>query len=289
MQWHFDIRRMENITKRQHYVPQFYLRKFVDENGELHCYNIKSNKWFRAHPKDICFKDFGYETRSTSINREILAPNEIEKMFRSLENEYSPVLTRIIRKCELNSSGQGLICTSTEKEVLASMISNFLARNFHAVDSFTDQEVARALIDSNDEIGAIDALLREMKMGDAMPLIELAQKRIFLSPNENGVAQSIIENLLKMNVSFFVSDRIRFITSDCPVGYNCNSDEFFMVRMPLSPYVTVVYSNSEISKQFRNRARLIEERFVKILNRDYMAWGIPNLIIAKDTEDISTN
>ena len=89
-----------------------------------------------------------------------------------------------------------------------------------------------------------------------------------------------------MNVSFFVSDSIRFVTSDCPVGYNCNSEEFFMVRMPLSPYVTVVYSNSGISKQFRNRARLIEGRFVKKLNQDYMGWGIPNLIIARDKVDI---
>ena len=126
-----------------------------------------------------------------------------------------------------------------------------------------------------------------MNMGDAKPLLELAQKKIFLSPTEEGVTKNIVDFLLTMNVSFFVTNKSNFITSDCPVGYNCTSEELFMARMPLSPKVMVVYSKSEISKQFRNRSRLIEDRFIVKLNRDYLNWGIAKTIISKSQNDIS--
>lgn len=279
---------MSNITKRQHFVPQFYLKQFTDKNELLHCYKIADGKQFHAHPNDVCFKEYVYELESLIPNQKFLLPNEIEKMFCSLEGEYSLVLQSIVNKCLQNSNGISLICSSKEKEVFASMVSNFISRNFLAVDSFVDDKTTQDLLDNNQEVIEIDNLLRELKIGDAKPFVELAQKKLFLSPTEDGVAKSIMDSLLKMNLSFFVTDTENFITSDCPVGYNCTPNELLMARIPLSTKVMAVYSSSDISRQFRNRARLIERRFVKKLNRDYLNWGIPKMLIAKSKKDISS-
>jgi len=125
-----------------------------------------------------------------------------------------------------------------------------------------------------------------MNLGNIRPLVELSQQKIFLSPTEDGITKKITGNLLNLNLSFFVTKSRNFVTSDCPVGYNCSTEEFFMARIPLTPRITAVYSNSEFSRQFKNKSLLIEDRFVKKINQDYFNWDIPQLIIAKSKDDI---
>ena len=129
-----------NITKRQHFVPQFYLKQFTDAEGYLYCYRKTNKNIFHARPYDICFKKYGYEVKRAVSGQEFLLPNEIEKMFCSLEREYSSILQNVVNKSLLNSNGTTLICTSKEKEILASMVANFITRNFLAIDSFVDEE-----------------------------------------------------------------------------------------------------------------------------------------------------
>ena len=83
---------MSNFTRWQHYVPQFYLRQFIDEDKFVHCFRKANGKTFPAHTDDICFKEYGYEVNTTFEKTKFLMPNEIENMFRALENEYNQVL-----------------------------------------------------------------------------------------------------------------------------------------------------------------------------------------------------
>lgn len=278
---------MNNITKKQHFVPQFYLRQFVDRDGFLHCYRKSDSKQFPAHTNDICFKEYGYEVKAPFGNSNFLLPNEIENMFGSLEGEYDLVLKNVVENCLLNSGGKALICSSYEKEILASMVANFIARNFLAVNDFVDGNITRDLLENNQEVKDIDNLLRELTLGDAKPFLELAQKIMFLNPSEEGVTKYIIDELLRMNATFFVSKEMNFVTSDCPVAYNCDADEIFMARLPLNSQVIVIYSKSDNAKKFRNRARLLDPRFVKKLNRDYIDWGVAQMVIAKSKDDIA--
>lgn len=278
---------MENITRKQHFVPQFYLRQFVDQDGFLHCYKKENGKQFHAHTDDVCFEEYGYEVKASFGNTKFLLPNEIEKMFGVLENEYNRVLKSIVQKCILNPNGHSLICTPHEREVLASMVSNFLVRNFLAAEKHLDDEITQDLLLNNEEVRDIDNMLRELRLGDAKPLLELAQKKLFFDPTQGGTAKFISDTLLGMNVSFFVTDSIDFITSDCPVGYDCNSEELFMVRMPLSARVMVVYTQSKTSRFFRNKACLIKQCFVEKFNRDYLNWDVPQMLIANSQQDIS--
>lgn len=284
----FWLSMKNNITKNQHFVPQFYLNQFVDSNNCLYCYDKHSQKRFNAHPADICFRKFGYETKLPEpiSGNKFLLPNDIENMFVPLEGQYNQVLSTIVRKCEANCNGQALICTTEEKEILASMVSNFIIRNPNAVNDCTDEDEIETLIESNEEINSIDKLLREMNLGTAKPFVELAQKRIFFDPKEKGIAKSITDELLKMNLSFFVTENSDFITSDCPVGYNCTNENMIMARIPLNPKITAVYSISDNSKQFRNKACKIKNHFVLKLNRDYLNWSISHKIISNTDKNI---
>ncbi|MDE6727155.1 MAG: DUF4238 domain-containing protein [Oscillospiraceae bacterium] len=54
---------VKKSTKRQHYVSQFYLKRFADEKGFPHIYDIAENRIFKTAPKDFTFENLLYETK----------------------------------------------------------------------------------------------------------------------------------------------------------------------------------------------------------------------------------
>ena len=46
----------KKLTKKQHYVPQFYLRNFTSDDNKLWVFDrVKEEYYFRA-PKDVCYE-----------------------------------------------------------------------------------------------------------------------------------------------------------------------------------------------------------------------------------------
>lgn len=78
----------EPKTKRQHYVPQFFLRFFTDENG---AFAVLHNKRLRHNvsPKSICYKNNLYETHLSKGNEDALFPNSLENTLRSTEEMFA--------------------------------------------------------------------------------------------------------------------------------------------------------------------------------------------------------
>lgn len=56
------INMKNQMTKKQHYVPQFYLNNFINENHKLNVYDRKKKCFFEASPKEICFENYLHET-----------------------------------------------------------------------------------------------------------------------------------------------------------------------------------------------------------------------------------
>ena len=279
---------LDNITKDQHYVPIFYLKQFADDNDLVYCYSKVTKKRFNAHPKNICYKKYCYEVKlSQPINGfEYLLPNATEKMFASFEGEYHSALQSIVKKCELNSDGQSLICTAEEKRILASMTANFILRNPYVVDKYPNEAEIDEIIENNEEINSINKMLIELRLGDVRPFVNLVKKRIFFDPKQDGTANDIANDLMSMNLSFLLADNIEFITSDCPVGYNCDENNMKMARIPLSPKVMAVYSRLKNAKPFKNKSCKIGDKYVVQLNRDYLNWGYAKNIYSKNKGNI---
>lgn len=91
---------VQNITKKQHYIPQVYLRGFspeyIDKNKEtplsrytIYCYDLtKKSQLYESVPiKSVCYKNYLYEV--TGKHGEIVLPNHLEKFFSILEQMFS--------------------------------------------------------------------------------------------------------------------------------------------------------------------------------------------------------
>lgn len=91
---------IQNITQKQHYIPQVYLRGFSPEyNNKSHeiphsrytiyCYNLtKITQLYQPVPiKSVCYKNYLYEV--TGDDGAIVLPNHLEKCFSVLEEMFS--------------------------------------------------------------------------------------------------------------------------------------------------------------------------------------------------------
>ena len=114
---------MSNVpmTKKQHYVPRYYLKNFTDRNGFLHVYQRDKLRFNKSRPEDICYKDFLYETRWEDADPrlgEFILPNQIEKSLSELESSHNALLKKIIMiTCDPHNKN-ALICNSDEKKNL---------------------------------------------------------------------------------------------------------------------------------------------------------------------------
>jgi len=74
-------------TKRQHWVPEFYLKKFVGEDNLLQTFDVHSNKIGKRYaPKSVCSEKFFY---ASWTGKKDDRSQYIENMFRTLENDFS--------------------------------------------------------------------------------------------------------------------------------------------------------------------------------------------------------
>ena len=81
-------------TKRQHFVPRVYLRRFVPEDSkQLHAYDLRDERHFTSSPEGVAAEHWFYESDSTDLN-------EIENLLANWDDLIRPVLGRIDECCE---------------------------------------------------------------------------------------------------------------------------------------------------------------------------------------------
>lgn len=93
-------KRTTNI--RQHYVPQFYLRNFTDDNGALYVYDIERNNFYVNAPENECFIKYFYDvdTDITKMFIEVGANHEqvVDETIRLLNEEVSSTILHYIAR-----------------------------------------------------------------------------------------------------------------------------------------------------------------------------------------------
>lgn len=84
----------ENPTKKQHFVPQFYLKNFADPQGKLQALDIKNKRIGNPRP----YQSFGYERYFYAVETGV--PDEVsqhvEQWLNQIESRVSLELPRII-------------------------------------------------------------------------------------------------------------------------------------------------------------------------------------------------
>lgn len=78
--------------KKQHYVPQFYLRQFSHDGKKVYVYNLSHKKAFLVKINNICQEGFFYCDDS-----------ELEKSLGKIEVKQARVIAEVIRKSNVSS------------------------------------------------------------------------------------------------------------------------------------------------------------------------------------------
>ena len=102
---------MNNEPKIHHYIPQFILRNFTDENKQLTYWSIKDKKLSKRNPKSVFMNEIMY--RDESLDN----PVQIENDFSLFEKEYSDIIHNKV----LNTNK--IILTRKEVEIIRIFLS----------------------------------------------------------------------------------------------------------------------------------------------------------------------
>ena len=117
---------LENKTKKQHYIPQVYLRGFSPQykndggekldNGKytIYAYDLKKNELSQAIPiKSICYEEYLYEIRNDE--GKIVSENYLENFFRVLEKKFGAYRKKLESKALLEENYE-INCFLTQEE-----------------------------------------------------------------------------------------------------------------------------------------------------------------------------
>lgn len=240
-------------TRRQHWVPRFYLRHFADADGRLWAYRRGSDSIYRTHIKDVCVRHDLYEVRHSESEGEGTGkpymPNLIEGKLSGLEGRLAQGYERFLGCCgkeELDGAA-----FHDGRVVLCELAANLIVRHPAAVADGrgTASWVASSLRENAELMEELRPVLNWSEWeGDYVALAGLAvQATSLFSVDPVAPARRIAEELSKKGLMVLeASDDATFITASMPLfitGPEDDSYDFDELYMPLSDRHAVLFSN----------------------------------------------
>ena len=267
---------MRKTTKREHYVPQFYLTGFTNEK-KLGVYNYRTGKYYTTTPEKICLENHLYETEWQDANPKLgkyVLENNIENLFSQYETEFSDLLKRISALCVPSQNPNALILRDKEKDVLLRLLVNFIVR--HPVNmKLLGLSKLPADVLEGEYFAQVQEMLNLMGLGGAKSIFLAAQKKYFLTEGEEiegGFLRKFVNNfdLKNLNFTFYYAKDSEFITSDMPVcvgyDYMIRGENQTCLYCALTPKVAVLFGNYEDSRYERNRMIPLAKDIVDCFN-----------------------
>ena len=246
------------MTRKQHWVPQFYLRYFADSSGQLSVYNRKTGSFFSAKPENLCSKRDLYEVKYSNagtwdVDRHYLQ-NFIEVELSEVESRLSSSCAKLLQCCEDrvfegDDFQQG-------RMALCELAANLIVRHPDAMN--VDREKARRSADVLQEAGALterDLELLEWSdwREDYQALAELAiSSTLLFSDSKDVPINRIREAFLEKQLSVLEAPMgLGFITASIPIaifGPEDDSYDFDLAYMPLTNKYAALFSADALLK-----------------------------------------
>lgn len=103
-------------TKKQHYIPQVYLKGFSQDSSTIYEYNYKKGEAIQVPVsiESVCRKKDLYEVREN--NGEIINPNYIEDILCEYEGLFAKYREQLLRKAHIKENYNKLILSKDEKD-----------------------------------------------------------------------------------------------------------------------------------------------------------------------------
>jgi len=215
------------ITKNQHYVPQFYLRKFVNIEDGLEILDCERRKVVAARsPKSVCNEEYYYSTN----NQRDEVSQALEKEFQRIESEISKVYDDIARKFvnfeQITESDKMLVATFMSLQYLR---GPYMRKQIQKMNEQMIKQIAKLHFGSSYISESFDQYEKEtgekLTEGQRNEIIEFAQKGEYEVETGNVAHLHLIgemegfRNLLfgKEWLVYISKSSKKFITSDSPV------------------------------------------------------------------------
>lgn len=226
---------MSSRTKKQHFVPQFYLQRFSTNGKSLWVFDRGQGKLYPTNIKDACSKKDLYESpisRSLVVENPFIFPNEIESQLSREEANYASMLSNLLK------NDPGAHIPKAEQEDLAIFIAHLIGRNAYTLNTFIPANPSE-LLDHDNEYRA---LLEDIGLGSIIPaLYDQAAKRALVKWRHAGtLQQTIIEDLHKLHLTMLQApSNTELVTSSFPAlmtikSNNGQRDRLTCLYLPLS-------------------------------------------------------
>lgn len=247
---------MSETTKKQHYIPRFYLRNFSNDNKRIYQYDLSTDNSSIVPINSICYYNYLYEFKDE--NDKLLDSNLIENILSKWEAEFSNVINSIKNKAK-NKRNCKTRCflTSKEKDFLAFFISLQAQRDPYYIKEIEDK--------------------LEEKWGDVLEknscrnialMVSLPIYRPF-NDIKNHKIISRFKTIRDMSFIIGFTDNDVFFTGDNPVTliYENNPDDAEEVIFPLASNLVLYMQKMEKSKaNFRNRLYRMDKDSINYMN-----------------------
>jgi len=228
---------MEQITERQHFVPQFYLKQWGDAKGQITCHDLSEGKTFSCKPLKVLAQNFFYEEDPARPD------NRIEKVLSGIEGKAS-------RTFETLSAYSGDV---------SQLHAAFAGEELDTLYTFAAYQYMRVP-------GAIDQKAYELqhKIGPADRADALNPGRFV----ESGYAY-VREHFEKLKMLILVSPGTPYVTSDWPcfdmkdseyaplLGEEIGRESRVVCCLPLSPRLAAILYPPTFTKVARFTPRLV--------------------------------
>ena len=280
-------------VKRQHYLPQFYLRSFVGEGQNFFVcqrHGGKLGKIRKSKPKHECCGRYLYEVKRNSSKQknDYLETGCIEKRLGECESRLAPCYRNLLTSLDKGSLSK--TDSRTAVDDLVALIAFFIVRNPSWLNTVRNKadNLSKVLI-KNDFLSKKDQdqLVKEGLSDELRAISELAiMDTVLFSMSEGAPLRELVELMGQMDCLFMKAvDGSEFITSSFPVYAAwefTDDDDPTGIYFPLSPlYAAVLKMGKGNDRLVAIRSASAEE--VDSLNRAMMngngAW---ELLVARD-------
>ena len=250
------------MTRKQHWVPQFYLRHFADSSGQLHAYNKSNGVFYRTKVENVCSKRDLYEVQYSDIeadsDNKYYAQNLIETKLSESESQISVSYSRLLQCCK-DATLEGDVFRQG-RQAVCKLASNLIVR--HPATMLADRNRAR----EGSSMLLEDVVLTEEKKallewsgwnGDYKALAELSVSATLLFSEDGSVpANHIYEAFLEKRFCILEAPiGSGFVTTSTPmfiIGPENDSYDFDFAYMPLSSkYAALFASDSSLGSFHR--------------------------------------
>ena len=221
---------MSHLTKRQHYVPRFYLQLWSSENGKLVGHDLESEESFVSSPEGLLNIRYFYEEDRTAPD------NRVENILAEVESSAVPVFEKIDAILSRHSTSP----TSAARE-LRRELTNEDADNLACFSALQYLRVPDAIAKKRRELQASE--ITESELDSA-----LNPGRFTLTGYDY-----VRDRFRQMKLMLMISPGREFITSDRPcfdmkdsddaplLGEEIGKDSQVVCYLPITPRMGAVF------------------------------------------------